>query len=290
MLTVASVREPLAHFSILVASHKRRRRPPLGVVLALLWLTALAPSCGSDECTARHKRCQANTVQTCEEDSSCEWSSCRLFWQDLSACDTSSTSGDASVCVAPSDGQAFCALSNTPDPNCADVFGYCSGATLTTCSNGFAVTREPCASPSVCSVLADKTPICALSASPDPRCTAGDGLRCDGATLLTCSRGYAVASETCPVVCVTAEGVDTGPEVMVVPAGTAPSGLPPEKTRRKVAVCALSAEPDARCGPDCFDGYCEADTHVSCCFGYALGRDVCPVGSTCTKLGCDLAF
>jgi hypothetical protein len=267
MQSLASMRERLAHFAILVAASKRRRRPSLGVVLALLCLIALAPSCASDECTALSKRCHANAVQFCEVDSTCESSFCRLSWQGDSACDTSATNGDASVCVAPTGVQAFCALSDARDPNCAGVFGYCSGASLTRCTDGFAVAREPCASPSVCSVAADRAPICALSASPDPRCTSGGGYFCDGAVVVTCSRGYAVRLETCPVACVTPGGADADPAA---------------------AVCALSAEPDARCGPDYFDGYCEADTHVSCERGYAVGRGACPVGLACAKLGCVL--
>jgi hypothetical protein len=57
--------------------------------------------------------------------------------------------------------------------------------------------QEPCGGPRTC-VVAGGTALCALSATPDPRCAAArDGEGCAGAQLLTCRSGYLTDETPC---------------------------------------------------------------------------------------------
>jgi hypothetical protein len=52
------------------------------------------------------------------------------------------------------------------------------------------------------------------------------------------------------------------------------------------ALCAASLEPEPRCGSASGAGYCDGSTFVSCQQGYVVMRQVCPVQTSCTSIGC----
>jgi len=109
------------------------------------------------------------------------------------------------TCVTMDSGDAFCALSDQPDPRCPQSSAspgkwiyVCDGTTLVSCRQGFAVTTKACAI--ACASPSDEVAFCAGSSDPDPHC-AGDPPPplhfCVQGIVAECESGYAAEVEDC---------------------------------------------------------------------------------------------
>lgn len=115
------------------------------------------------------------------------------------------------TCVATMVDAPFCVLDATPHPLCEVELSTCDGATRIDCRDGYRTRAVSCAGAGGCQVATITyqngdfaTAICALGATPDPRCPEADNLAfagqssfCEGDLLFECLGGYLVQRLAC---------------------------------------------------------------------------------------------
>jgi hypothetical protein len=116
--------------------------------------------------------------------------------------------GTARACVDPADGgDAFCALSSSPDPRCSGgTSSWCDGSILVACRAGFLDEQHDC-TPSVC---AAPLPNRAGCYDPSARCfDEPDGWICEDRTAFLCSAMVATEALSCTA-CAVVDGRPVG--------------------------------------------------------------------------------
>ncbi len=218
-------------------------------LLALLVAAAGAAGC-NEQCGPA--RCDGNNLQTCslEGNDAGRYAS----WQSTPC------SGACVPDTAP--GNAFCAASATPIPECQQDGDICYHGAAATCRAGYLETAMAC---SGACVLSAGTAFCAESSAPVPECQQ-DGLACYHGAIGTCRAGYLESSQACATGSTCAAAGSCGP------------------------ICVLSTTPDPSCPPPSGanqrSSYCNGNTQVSCQCGYTVRSNDCGTGF-CIAVGSD---
>ena len=160
-------------------------------------------------------------------------------------------------------GDAFCAQSATPIPECQQDGDICYHGAAANCRASYLETSKACSG--ACVLSAGKA-FCAESSGPVPECQQ-DGRVCYQGAIGTCRAGYLESSTACA----------TGSTCAAVGGSYGP-------------ICVLSTTPDPSCpppsGPFQESSYCSGNTQVSCQWGYTVERANC-VTNFCTEVGSD---
>jgi hypothetical protein len=108
-------------------------KSPLGHAFVVLF--ALAARACSNPCETGASRCEGKTLRTCGR--ACE--DCDIDWSPAVAC--------AGACIAEGEQNAFCSLTESPEPLCAGRSGYCAADKRMRCRAGYPVSEERCELP-----------------------------------------------------------------------------------------------------------------------------------------------
>lgn len=144
----------------------------------------------------------------------------------------SSACPDGKSCRDDEDG-TFCVASTEPDALCAgNVFSTCdAGGNYVECRDGLRWHAGACDAGGTCQIL--DTPdgrygVCALSPTPDPRCTASVDSYCDAGSVNRCFGEYLVRRELCVGACALVAGVPSCPGGTSSTVGSATPYFPEE--------------------------------------------------------------
>jgi hypothetical protein len=99
---------------------------------AFVIVFALGARACSHPCETGASRCEGKSLRTCGR--ACE--DCDIDWSRPADC--------AGACITEDEQNAFCSLTETPDPLCAGRSGYCAADLRVRCRAGYPVLEDRC--------------------------------------------------------------------------------------------------------------------------------------------------
>ncbi len=173
--------------------------------LAALLFSLTVAGCAADECTAGRHGCDANVAENCVSISEGEFDS-HTTWSRVDCGDD--------LCLPSPEGlaEAFCALDESPDPECPEELralrdaSRCMDGAVVTWRYGYRADEFYCVEGKACVDISVEgfDPSCHAQAfcsglsEPEPLCQPGIGTACrDASTIFYCECGFSRNAHAC---------------------------------------------------------------------------------------------